>query len=70
MYLCVIVLRPLLGFGIYNFTYPKKKLKFMKGFSEDAKVCCKTNKLFFFLFCDSSMLYKFIIEKHGLSHFT
>jgi hypothetical protein len=24
---CVIVLRPLLGFGIYNFTYPKKKEK-------------------------------------------
>jgi hypothetical protein len=27
MYLCVIVMRPLLGFGIYNFTYPKKTVK-------------------------------------------
>jgi ATP-binding cassette subfamily B (MDR/TAP) protein 1 len=60
----VLALIPLIGMNGYV------QLKFMKGFSEDAKVCCKTNKLFFFLFCDSSMLYKFIIEKHGLSHFT
>lgn len=53
----VLALIPLIGINGYV------QLKFMKGFSEDAKVCFKPNNLFFFIFfCDSSMLYKFMIE--------
>jgi ATP-binding cassette subfamily B (MDR/TAP) protein 1 len=52
----VLALIPLIGINGYV------QIKFMKGFGEDAKVCFKTNNLFFFFVCHSSMLYTNIFQ--------